>query len=75
MAIHRRRKFWLAAAVLAVGTAFQTLPTGCAGYYTELGLSGFNFCSVFNCDGGTFFNLCQPVAVLVDCPTLATTTQ
>ncbi len=71
----RRRRFWTAAAVLCAGTAFQYLPTGCANYWTSLSLSSLDFCSVFNCEGGTFFDLCEPVAVFVDCPSFATTTE
>jgi hypothetical protein len=55
--------------------AFQMLPTGCAEYYTQSVLASFNFCSVFNCEGGTFFNFCEPVALFVDCPGAPTTTQ
>jgi hypothetical protein len=66
----RNKKLWAAIVACGVGTVFQALPQGCAQYYTSLALSSFNFCSVFNCEGGTFFNFCQPFAVLMDCPNL-----
>lgn len=66
----RNRKLWAALLVCGAGTVFQGLPTGCAQYYTESILTGFDFCSVFNCEGGTFFNFCEPFALLMDCPGL-----
>jgi hypothetical protein len=76
MSIVRRKRFWVAAAILGAGTVFQALPArGCAQYYTQLTLTSFNFCSVFNCQGGTFFNLCEPRPILADCPNVTTTTQ
>ncbi len=73
MSIVRKKKFWAAIGVLGAGMVFQVLPQGCAQYYTQLSLTAFNFCAVFNCTGGTFFNLCQPRAILADCPNATTT--
>ncbi len=73
MSIVRNKRLWAAIAVLGAGTVFQVLPRGCAQYYTQLSLTSFNFCSVFNCQGGTFFNLCEPRPVLADCPNVTTT--
>lgn len=68
MRISTRKKLWALVAVAAMGTAFQMQPAGCAEYWTFAGLSAFDFCSVFNCEGGAFFDLCNPVPLLVDCP-------
>jgi hypothetical protein len=75
MALRRSRKYWALAAVLTAGTAFQYLPTGCANYYTALTVSAFDFCAVFNCEGGTFFNFCEPNAFFWDCPNIGQATQ
>jgi hypothetical protein len=75
MSIARNKKLWAAIAVLGMGILLQVLPSGCAQYYTQLTLTSFDFCSVFNCQGGTFFNLCQPQAILADCPNVTQTTQ
>jgi hypothetical protein len=29
----------------------------------------FDFCAVFNCQGGGFFNFCSPIVFFIDCPT------
>ncbi len=71
----RNRKLWAALLVCGAGTVFQSLPGGCSQYYTQSLLSSFDFCSVFNCEGGSFFNMCEPVALFVDCPTTPATTQ
>jgi len=73
MSISRKRKLLAAILICGTGVAFQALPTGCADYMSAQVLSGFNFCSVFNCTGGTFFNFCEPVRLLVDCPQPAST--
>jgi hypothetical protein len=75
MSIVRNKKLWAAIAVLGAGTAFQVLPQGCAQYYTQLTLTSIDFCSIFNCQGGTFFNLCEPRPILADCPNVTATTQ
>ncbi len=68
MAIRHRRKLLAIAVALGAGTLFQALPHGCAQYYTAAALSAFNVCAVFNCTGGTYFNLCSPYALFLDCP-------
>ena len=68
MSIKRNKKVLAAILMCGVGTLFQTLPTGCASYVTQETLAAFNFCAVFNCTGGTFFNFCAPVRLLLDCP-------
>jgi hypothetical protein len=70
MSIMQNKKLWAAIVACSVGTVFQGIPQGCTQYYTALTLSSFDFCSVFNCEGGTFFNFCQPFAVFMDCPNL-----
>lgn len=72
MSIWRKKRIW-AAVLVSGGLVFQFLPSGCAEYYTYTGLTAFNFCSVFNCTGGTYFDMCSPVPLLADCP--ATTAQ
>lgn len=67
MSLFRKKKWW-AALLVSGALVFQNLPSGCAEYYTNMGLTGFNFCSVFNCSGGTYFNFCSPVPMLIDCP-------
>ncbi len=63
-----KRRLWAAALVCSAGLLFQALPGGCAQYYGQLVLNSFDFCSVFNCTGGTFFNFCQPNSIFLDCP-------
>ncbi len=61
-----RRRFQKAAIATAAGTVFAI--GGCADFFTPLALDSFDFCSVFNCSGGTFFNFCEPGTLFVDCP-------
>jgi len=68
-----RKKFLVALAVCGAATLFQT-GSGCAQYYLNMGLTSFDFCSVFNCTSGSYFNLCEPVPLLIDCPNVDTTT-
>lgn len=69
------RKRVAALAILSTATVLQ-LPTGLSGGCGQFGaqlLAGvFDACSVFNCTSGTFFNLCTPTRLLVDCPGEAT---
>jgi hypothetical protein len=65
-----KRKLLAAVAVLGTATLFQVTPGGCLRYGTDLGLNSIDFCSIVNCQGGTFFNFCEPVPLLVDCPNL-----
>jgi hypothetical protein len=74
MSIVRNKRLWATMLVLAGGTLFQVLPSSCTNYAVAQALTSFNFCSVFNCEGGTFFDPCNPVALLVDCPTTTPTT-
>ena len=70
----RKRKLLAAALAVGAGTLFQYLPTGCANYAVAQVLTAFDFCAVLNCQGGTFIDMCRPVALLMDCPKLTTTT-
>lgn len=64
----RRSSRWLATLVACtVGTVFQIFPTGCGNFAGQFALQAFDFCSVLNCEGSTFFNFCTPVVLLVDC--------
>jgi len=64
---NRRRKL-LVLAGLCAGTVFQLLPQGCPQFLLQGVVTAFDFCAVFNCEAGTFFDLCDPIALLVDCP-------
>jgi hypothetical protein len=68
-----KRKLLAAALALSAGTVFQYLPHGCANYGVAQALSAFDFCAVLNCQGGSFIDLCQPIALLTDCPATTTT--
>jgi len=64
-----RRRLLALLTAASLGTVFQVfLPGGCADYALATGLSAVDFCSVFNCTQGSFFNFCAPVRLLVDCP-------
>jgi hypothetical protein len=65
-----RAKFRIALALCACATVFQTsfLPRGCVDYALQTGFAIFDTCAVLNCTDGSFFNLCEPVITLVDCP-------
>lgn len=64
-----RTRRWLAiVVVLTGGTAFQLFPSSCGEYGVLLGLTAFDACSVLNCQNATYFNLCEPVRILTDCP-------
>ena len=69
-----KKKLLAVLAVCSAGTLFQTglVPASCAQLYGEAILTSFDFCSVFNCTSGTFFNLCEPIPLLRDCPNLTT---
>lgn len=75
MLIACKKKLWTAMLVCGSGMVFQAFPTGCTQYMTQQVLSSFDFCSVFNCEGGTFFDFCSPVALFADCPSAQQTTQ
>ena len=64
----RNRRKLILWTLLAGGTTFQVLQTnGCAEFATSLFLNSVDFCSFLNCTGGSFFNFCEPVAILTDC--------
>jgi hypothetical protein len=66
-----KRKLFAIAVVLATATALQVSPGGCARYGAYTALTAIDFCAIFNCEGGTFFNLCEPFPLFWDCPQLA----
>jgi hypothetical protein len=72
---NRRRKFFAMVAVCSAGVLLQTglFPTSCAQFLGQTLVTSFDFCSVFNCTDGAFFNLCEPFPLLVDCPTIQST--
>ena len=67
-----RRKLLALLATCTLGTTFQFGfgGGGCAGFLASGAESAFDFCGVLNCAGGSYFNFCQPTALLVDCPQL-----
>ncbi len=70
MSVIRKKKFWVAAVVCGSGMVFQYLPTGCNNYWAAAGATSLDMCSILNCTGGTFFNMCEPVPLLMDCPSI-----
>jgi hypothetical protein len=69
MSILRRRKLLAAVLACGAGTLFQFYPRGCADYGIMQAVSTFDFCSVINCTGSTYFDICNP-PLLMDCPNL-----
>lgn len=70
-----RKRFLTIFAVCCAGTLLQTgfVPSSCAQFYGNTLLATFDPCSVFNCTGGAFFNLCEPYPLFWTCPNLAAT--
>jgi hypothetical protein len=68
-----KKKLLAIFAVCSAGTLFQTgiVPTSCVQWYGETLLTAFDPCSVFNCTGGTYFNLCEPFPLFMTCPSLS----
>lgn len=77
----RRKKFWTFAAVLGCGTVLDLvtpgiIPRGCADYMVVNLVTAFDVCSVINCDGGTYFDFCNPASpFFTDCPNQYATTE
>ena len=61
------KKWWGLAAIGTLGTLFQFPTGGCPNLLADSFLTAFDFCSVLNCQGGTFFNFCDPIVLFVDC--------
>jgi len=66
-----RRKLLAIAATLGTATVLQTTPGGCLRYGTFEALTAIDFCAIVNCQGGTFFDFCEPFPLLWDCPNMA----
>jgi len=68
-----RRKLIKLFAVCSVGTLLQAglVTSNCTQFYGQALLRSFDPCTVFNCTGGTFFNLCEPVPLFYTCPNMA----
>lgn len=62
-------KYWVRLAALTTATVFQAvgLPTSCVEFTTLLGTQALNVCGVFNCEGGQFFDFCEPTVIFYDC--------
>ncbi len=67
---NRRRRLMALVAALGAGVTFQ-FQNGCKDYYALGAVTAVDFCSILNCTGGSFFNFCAPVQLLVDCPQTA----
>jgi hypothetical protein len=67
------KKLMVILAVCGAGTLFQTgfVPSGCVQFYGQTLLSTADPCAVFNCTGGSYFNLCEPFPLFWTCPNLA----
>lgn len=54
-----KRKFLAIAAICGAGTVFQIglVPGSCQQFYLEAAVTAFDWCSVFNCTDGTYFDL------------------
>ena len=65
-----KKKFLATLAACCAGTVLQTglVTTNCAQFYAEAALTTFDPCTVFNCTGGTFFDLCEPYPLFATCP-------
>lgn len=65
-----KKKFLATLAACCAGTVLQTgfVPTNCAQFYGETLLQTIDPCTVFNCTGGTFFDLCEPYPMFWTCP-------
>lgn len=66
----RRKAITLIALAAGSGALFQVVSGGCANFAVDGALTALDFCSIFNCTGAQFFDLCEPVAVLQDCPNI-----
>lgn len=66
----KKARIWVALAVLSAGVTFQS---GCLELWTVFGTSSLDFCSILNCEGGSFFDLCGTTPLLADCPNIGTT--
>lgn len=61
-----QRKVVVSLAAMSLGLTTQL--TGCGEFFALAGVTGVNFCSILNCEGGTFFDFCGTNPVLIDCP-------
>ena len=68
MSKSKRARMMALLVALSVGTACQVGTNGCVEYWAVEALSAFDFCSVFNCTGGGYFDFCNPVPLFADCP-------
>lgn len=62
-----KKKWMTLLALFSTGVVFQYLGGGCTQFITATALDALDFCTILNCDQGSFFNLCDPVILLVDC--------
>lgn len=67
-----QRKLRAGLLLCSLGVVGQFWYSGCADYGANLAVASFDFCTVLNCTGSTFVNLCDP-PILVDCPAVAET--
>lgn len=63
------RKRILMAVLVSSATLAQVIPSSCARPAFDQFLAVVDFCTILNCQGSTFFNLCDPdQPLLTDCP-------
>lgn len=69
----KSRKYLTILAVCCAGTLLQTgfVPTSCVQFYGQTLLTTLDPCAIFNCTGGTFFDLCEPFPLFWTCPSAA----
>jgi hypothetical protein len=68
-----RRKFIATVVICAAAALFGVFPGSCAEYYATGAITAVDLCSILNCESSNFFNLCSPVPLLADCPTVTGT--
>ena len=68
-----RKRMIVAAALAVTTTVFQFFPSSCYQYGAIAGIASFDFCTVLNCQNGSYFNLCGTPVLLLDCPNATVT--
>lgn len=64
--MRRWKSVGLLVAATVFGTVFQA--AGCFDLALQTVTAALDTCSILNCTGGTFFNLCSPTRILTSCP-------
>jgi len=66
-----RKKLLAMVAICSAGAVFQIgiVPSSCQQFYLQYAVTAFDWCSVFNCTDGTYFDL---GSLFLDSPEAAT---